>query len=57
MVLERNEESGNRRNLTLIDDKLQSDELFTNSREITIVHKGENYKLRLTGNDRLILNK
>ena len=57
VIVEQNERFGKRRTLTLTDDMLQSEELFSGGREITIVHKGENYKLRLTGNDRLILNK
>lgn len=57
MVLEQDTQTGQRRMLTLTDDILQSDELFSDGREIIIVHNGENYKLRLTGNDKLILNK
>lgn len=36
---------------------LQSHNLFALGREIRIVHEGEEYRLRLTRNNRLILTK
>lgn len=36
---------------------LQSNHLFALSREIRIMHAGEEYRLRLTRNNRLILTK
>lgn len=36
---------------------LTSAELLRGAREITILHAGETYRLRLTRNDRLILTK
>lgn len=32
-------------------------DLFRNGRELVIQHRGEEYRLRLTRNDKLILNK
>jgi len=37
--------------------RLNSQELFRHSNEIVIEHHGEEYRLRLTRNDKLILNK
>lgn len=37
--------------------RLSSSELFARSRELIIEHQGEEYRLRLTRNDKLILNK
>jgi hemin uptake protein HemP len=36
---------------------LTSAEILRGAREITILHAGEAYRLRLTSNDRLILTK
>ena len=36
---------------------LTSADLFRNLREIVIQHAGENYRLRITSNDKLILTK
>ncbi|HEV7268899.1 MAG TPA: hemin uptake protein HemP [Falsiroseomonas sp.] len=36
---------------------LSSVELLRGAREVIIVHAGENYRLRLTSRDRLILTK
>ncbi len=36
---------------------LQSNQLFSLGREIRILHEGEEYRLRLTRNNRLILTK
>lgn len=37
--------------------RLRSEELFRNSHELIIEHQGQEYRLRLTRNDKLILNK
>jgi hemin uptake protein HemP len=37
--------------------RVRSDELLLGSREIVIEHRGEEYRLLRTRNDRLILNK
>lgn len=37
--------------------RLQSQELFRHSSELIIEHRGEEYRLKLTRNDKLILNK
>lgn len=37
--------------------RLSSRELFRNSKELVIEHQGQEYRLRLTRNDKLILNK
>lgn len=39
------------------EDKINSEVLMSGKKEITIVHNKEEYKLRLTGNDKLILTK
>ncbi|MBL4666964.1 MAG: hemin uptake protein HemP [Sneathiella sp.] len=45
------------RQLSVVDNKIESDEIFVNSRELSILHNGYEYKLRLTGNGKLILTK
>mgnify|MGYP004701414323 CR=1 FL=1 len=37
--------------------RLDSRELFRNGNEVVIVHKGEEYRLRMTRNEKLILTK
>ena len=37
--------------------RLRSEELFRNHHELIIEHQGQEYRLRLTRNDKLILNK
>lgn len=37
--------------------RLKSEDLFRHGHEIVIDHHGEEYRLRLTRNDKLILNK
>lgn len=39
------------------NDRLRTEELFRHGRELVIEHRGEEYRLRLTRNDKLILNK
>jgi hemin uptake protein HemP len=48
---------GSKRTIALVDDTLQSRDLFLEGRELTILHNNEEYKLRLTGNEKLILTK
>lgn len=37
--------------------RLRSEDLFRASHELIIEHQGQEYRLRLTRNDKLILNK
>ena len=37
--------------------RVESRDLFRQGRELIIVHQGQEYRLRLTRNDKLILNK
>ncbi len=37
--------------------RLKSQELFRGTHELIIEHQGQEYRLRLTRNDKLILNK
>lgn len=37
--------------------RLRSEDLFRNAHELIIEHQGQEYRLRLTRNDKLILNK
>lgn len=37
--------------------RLRSEDLFRNGCELIIEHRGEEYRLKLTRNDKLILNK
>jgi len=37
--------------------RVRSDDLLRGSRELVIEHRGQEYRLLLTRNDRLILNK
>lgn len=37
--------------------RLRSEELFRGRNELIIEHQGQEYRLRLTRNDKLILNK
>lgn len=45
------------RPLALIDNRVDSRELFVGTREITIVHGDDQYRLRLTAQNKLILTK
>ncbi len=40
-----------------ISDRIESEQLMSGKREIIIVHNNQEYKLRLTGNGKLILTK
>ncbi|MEH6497137.1 MAG: hemin uptake protein HemP [Pseudomonas marincola] len=46
-----------RRQLTITNNKIDSTEIFSTGRELSILHNGYEYKLRLTGNGKLILTK
>jgi hemin uptake protein HemP len=45
------------RQITVIDNRLDSREVFAGTREITIAHGAQTYRLRLTGQNKLILTK
>lgn len=49
--------SGAARTLTMRGNRLDSRELFSAEREIIIAHGEENYRLRLTSQNKLILTK
>ncbi|MFK8251196.1 hemin uptake protein HemP [Ancylobacter terrae] len=59
------EESGNRtgtpaklaRRVSVVDQTIDSRDLFIATKEITIAHRGERYRLRLTAQNKLILTK
>ncbi len=45
------------RQIPLVDNRIHSSDLFKEGKELSIVHNEEVYKLRLTGNSKLILTK
>jgi hemin uptake protein HemP len=45
------------RAITVVAHKIDSAELFLNTREIIISHGGDTYRLRLTSQNKLILTK
>lgn len=45
------------RSITLVDNQVESRELFSCAREITIAHGDDVYRLRLTSQNKLILTK
>ncbi len=45
------------RSIALHDNRIDSRELFVGTREITIAHGAELYRLRLTAQNKLILTK
>jgi hemin uptake protein HemP len=45
------------RKIDMVADRLDSRDLFVGTREVLIVHGGENYRLRLTAQNKLILTK
>lgn len=49
--------AGTRRQVSITNDRLDSRELFVGTREITILHGGDAYHLRLTAQNKLILTK
>lgn len=48
---------GDTRAVMVVDGKLRSSDLFRGRKELTILHENSEYKLRLTGNGKLILTK
>ncbi len=46
-----------RRHLTIIDNRLESRDLFVGTHDIIIVHGRDAYHLRLTAQNKLILTK
>lgn len=45
------------RRLTIIDNQIDSRDLFLGTRDIVIVHGRDTYRLRLTAQNKLILTK
>ncbi|NVJ93144.1 MAG: hemin uptake protein HemP [Methylocystaceae bacterium] len=45
------------RSIVFEQNRIDSEQLFTDIRELIIVHNNEEYKLRITGNSKLILTK
>ncbi len=43
--------------ITVVKKKVNSVDLFRSGKELSILHDGYEYKLRLTGNGKLILTK
>jgi hemin uptake protein HemP len=50
-------EAAARRSIAVVNRCIDSRDLFVATREITIVHAGETYRLRLTAQNKLILTK
>lgn len=50
-------ETGGRRSIEMAGSRLESRDLFVGTKEITIGHEGEVYRLRLTALNKLILTK
>jgi hemin uptake protein HemP len=50
-------QTGGDRNVALTGNRLESRDLFVGTKEITIGHEGEVYRLRLTALNKLILTK
>ena len=48
---------GGSRQIPLRDNRIDSSDLFVATREITIVHGEETYRLRLTAQNKLIMTK
>lgn len=46
-----------RRNVIIEDNRLQGSVLFAENNELIIVHNEQEYRLRITGNNKLILTK
>ena len=45
------------RKIAVVDDRIDSRDLFIGTREVVIAHGGEAYRLRLTAQNKLILTK
>jgi hemin uptake protein HemP len=50
-------EADTSRSVDVVNNRLESRDLFVGTREITIGHEGEVYRLRLTALNKLILTK
>ncbi len=53
----RGSESPDQRSIAVANNRVDSRDLFQGRREITIAHGEETYRLRLTGQNKLILTK
>jgi len=49
--------TGDERRIRMIENRVDSRELFVATREIMIAHGGDVYRLRLTAQNKLILTK
>jgi hemin uptake protein HemP len=49
--------AGFERHVSITNDRIDSRDLFVGTREITIRHGSDAYRLRLTGQNKLILTK
>jgi hemin uptake protein HemP len=54
---EPNKSSSEARKISVTGDQIDSRDLFINTREITIAHGADVYRLRLTAQNKLILTK
>ncbi|WP_084264581.1 hemin uptake protein HemP [Sneathiella glossodoripedis] len=45
------------RSVSVVNNQIDSKELFECTRQLCILHNGSEYKLQLTGNGKLILTK
>jgi hemin uptake protein HemP len=45
------------RAITMADNNIDTRDIFVGTREVTITHGGERYRLRLTAQNKLILTK
>lgn len=52
-----NAASSSGRAITVADNSFDSRDIFVGTREVTITHGGERYRLRLTAQNKLILTK
>lgn len=51
------QQSDDRREVTITRNEVSSETLLDGGRELVIRHNGEDYRLRITANDKLILTK
>ncbi len=45
------------RSISVVDNRIESEQLFQCGKQLCILHNGFEYKLQLTGNGKLILTK
>ncbi|WP_420548594.1 hemin uptake protein HemP [Curvivirga sp.] len=50
-------EPDDKRKVVFQNNKVESKDLFSKTHELIIIHNDEEYKLRITGNKKLILTK